>query len=65
MYEAIAVIEFDGRLSPAGESEGHYLCDIKEKALNKWFRTNDNAMPRQIPASAVSKNGYVFLYKRI
>ena len=34
MYEAIAVVEFDGRLSPAGESEGHYLCDIKEKVSN-------------------------------
>ena len=65
MYEAIAVVEFDGRLSPAGESEGHYLCDIKEKASNMWFRTTDNAMPSQLPTSAVSKYGYVILYKRL
>ena len=33
-YEAIAVIEFDGRLSPTGDSAGHYTCDVKEKITN-------------------------------
>ena len=36
-YEAIAVIEFDGRLSPTGESAGHYTCDVKENITNTWY----------------------------
>ena len=63
-YEPISVIEFDGRLSPTGESEGHYTCDIKENIQTKWFRTNDERAPRQIRNSDVSKYGYVVLLKR-
>ena len=65
LYEAISVIEFNGRLSSIGESEGHYICDIKDKASNFWFRTNDAANPTQIESSDVSKYGYVIMYKRV
>ena len=58
------MIEFDGRLSPTGESAGHYTCDVKEKISNMWFRTNDNSDPIQIRTSDVSQLGYVVLYKR-
>ena len=64
-YEAISVIEYKGRLTSTGESQGHYVCDIKDKNTNLWFRTNDNCDPIQISASDVSHNGYVILYKRI
>ena len=29
-YEAIAVVEFAGRLSSSGQSAGHYTCDVKD-----------------------------------
>ena len=64
-YEPISVIEYQGRLSSTGESQGHYICDIKDVNTNCWFRTNDNCDPVQIQSSAVSKNGYVVLFKRI
>ena len=63
-YEAISVIEYNGRLSPTGESEGHYTCDIKENISNIWFKTNDSRDPIQIRVSDVSEHGYVVLYKR-
>ena len=64
MYEAIAVIEFSGRLSQSGQSNGHYTCDIKENISCMWFRTNDNANPVPIREEDVSKFGYVVIYKR-
>ena len=63
-YEAIAVIEYMGRLSQTGESDGHYICDIKESISNKWFRTNDNYTPIPIRTPDVSQNGYVILFRR-
>ena len=63
-YEPISVVEFRGRLHPDGSSEGHYICDIKEKHSSQWFRTNDNNLPFPIRASEVSKLAYVVLYKR-
>ena len=64
MYEAIAVIEYKGTLSSTGESHGHYLCDIKDKKTNSWYKTNDNCDPVKISVSDVSKNGYAIMYKR-
>ena len=58
-YEALSVIEYRGKVSPTGESEGHYLCDIKEKIRNVWFRTNDNSFPVPIDRNDVSQKGYV------
>ena len=64
-YEAISVIEHMGGLSSTGESGGHYICDVKDKASNRWFRTNDDRTPVQIRTSDVSENGYVVLFKRV
>ena len=63
-YEPISVIEYQGVMSPTGVSQGHYICDVKNKSTNRWFRTNDNCEPVQIENSDVSKNGYVILLKR-
>ena len=63
-YEAISVIEYNGRLSPTGESEGHYTCDIKENISKMWFKTNDSVDPIKISVSDVSQLGYVVLFKR-
>ena len=64
-YEAVAVIEFQGTLSRAGVSQGHYICDIKDKESKLWYRTNDNRDPIQISTSEVSKKAYAVLFKRI
>ena len=63
-YEAIAVIEYDGRLLSMGESAGHYTCDIKERISSTWFKTNDDQDPIPIHVSDVSQYGYVVLLKR-
>ena len=63
-YEAISVVEFSGTLQSSGESQGHYICDIKDKSSKSWYRTNDNSRPFQIRLQDVSKYGYVVLYKR-
>ena len=64
-YEAIAVIEYRGSMNITGESQGHYLCDIKDKVTKVWFRTNDNTLPIPISISDVSQYGYIVLFKRV
>ena len=64
-YEAIAAIEYQGTLSRAGVSQGHYICDIKDSSTKLWFRTNDNSNPIQIGASGVSRKPFAVLYKRL
>ena len=64
-YEVIAVIEYRGRLTPSGNSDGHYICDVKDKLTGKWFRTNDNNQPMEIDLQDVSSCGYVILYKKV
>ena len=48
-----------------GESDGHYLCDVKDRSSGAWFRTNDNYDPQQIDEAQVSKFGYVILYRKM
>ena len=64
-YEAVAVIEYQGTLSRAGDSQGHYICDIKNKKRNAWFRTNDDCTPIPIRNSEVSRKPYAVLFKRM
>ena len=71
MYQPISVIEYRGRVTGSSrsgsraDSRGHYTCDVKDISTNSWYRTNDNAIPLEIPVSDVSKQGYVILYKII
>ena len=64
IYEPIAVIEHFGRITDRKRSEGHYICDVKDKKSDKWHRTNDSKMPVMIKISDVTKQGYVVLLKR-
>ena len=59
------MIDFRGRLTNSGESQGHYICDVKDAQTKTWYRTNDNRNPVPIHMKDVSKHGYVVLYKRI
>ena len=63
-YEAVAIIEYKGSVKSTGDSAGHYLCDVKDKSSQKWFRTNDNKNPFNIGLKEVSKHAYVVLYSR-
>ena len=64
-YQLISVIDYKGRVTSIGDSQGHYTCDVQDVKTKFWFRTNDNCTPLQIQNTEVSKNGYVMLYKRI
>ena len=65
-YEPVSVVEFRGSESrTTGESRGHYVCDVKDKHSNLWYRTNDDCLPRLLNMADVSKYGYVILYKRV
>ena len=64
-YEPVAIIEFQGTVAATGESNGHYICDIKERSTGLWFRTNDNYVPKQIGIADVTKNAYVILYRKL
>ena len=59
-YSPICVIEHISY----GKESGHYKADVKNKTLNSWFRTSDNAIPKQIENEEITKEGYIFLYKR-
>ena len=60
----MAVIEFQGTVSSAGNSNGHYICDVKDKLSDGWFRTNDNKIPIPITVNDISQAAYVILYRR-
>ena len=64
-FEAVSIIEFQGSLRSSGESQGHYICDIKDMATNRWFRTNDNSIPIPIDVEDVSKFAYVMMYRKV
>ena len=64
IYEPIAVIEHYGRLNNSRESEGHYICDVRDEKSNKWHRTNDAQIPVMLEMTDVTKQGYVVLFKR-
>ena len=64
-YEAIAVIQHEGDIAKDGETQGHYICDIKWKCSSTWYRTNDNLIPMSISVQDVTKKGVIILYKRI
>ena len=64
-YEPVSIIEYRGRVNAAGQSGGHYICDLKDKKSGMWYRTNDNKDPVQINESKISKSGYVILYRKL
>ena len=63
-FECIGVIEHLGSLGSDGSSAGHYICDIKDRKTDLWFRTNDSNIPSQICVNEVSKIGYAKLFRR-
>ena len=64
-YEPISLIEHRGSVGSTGVSHGHYVCDIKDKSTNNWFRTNDDKLPIQIESKDVSNQPYVILLRKI
>ena len=58
------MIEFRGSINSAGQSQGHYICDVQEQSSKLWFRTNDNSYPLEILKEQVTKQAYVILLKR-
>ena len=58
------MIEFRGSINSAGQSQGHYICDVQEQSSKLWFRTNDNSYPLEILEEQVTKQAYVILLKR-
>ena len=58
------MIEYQGRVTTTGHSDGHYICDVKDVNTKRWFRTNDNCDPVPIEDCDVSNYGYVVLFKR-
>ena len=63
-YESVAAIEYQGMISNTGETQGHYICDIKYPHSQHWYRTNDNSIPIPICLEKVSKKPYVILFKK-
>lgn len=59
-FAPIAVIHHKG-----DARGGHYLADIHDDITKKWIRTSDNNEPKEINFKDVSKEGYIFLYKKI
>ena len=60
------MIEFSGSVnSSGGNSQGHYICDVKDKESSNWFRTNDNRSPVPMERKNISDLPYVVLYKRM
>ena len=52
-------------MTEKGEGQGHYICDIKNKEDQLWYRTNDNHNPVPISINNVTKHPVVVLFKKI
>ena len=52
-------------MSDEGQTQGHYICDLKDIESKVWFRANDNQHPIPISLSNVTKKPVVVLYKKI
>ena len=64
-FEPISLIEHQGFMSEEGQSQGHYICDVKCTETQDWLRTNDNQEPILISLSDVTKKPVVVLYKNV
>ena len=64
-YEPVSIIEFQGSVRSTGQSDGHYVCDVKDRSTGMWIRTNDNNDPQPIELEDVSNFAYVVLYRKI
>ena len=64
-FKAVAIIEHKGEMTDDGDGQGHYICDVRCKETNSWFRTNDNKIPSPISLQNVTKNAVVVLYKKV
>ena len=64
-FEAVAIVEYQGNVRKTGDSAGHYICDIKDRASKQWYRTNDNRTPIPIDVGEVSRFAYVIMYRKI
>ena len=64
IYEATAIVKHEGGMTADGEAQGHYICDVKSKVSEKWFRTNDNQIPVPIFQQNVTKSGIVILFQK-
>ena len=51
-------------MNSIGDSEGHYICYVKEKDSGFWFLTNDNCEPKRVSIKEVSKYGIVVTFKK-
>ena len=60
-YIPIGVIEHTRLLQSSGTSLGHYVCDIKEKRSNFWYRTNADSYPIQIDVTEVFKHAILLV----
>ena len=63
-YEPIACIEFRGTVTSTGQSSGHYICDVKPKFSNEWYRTDDTKTFKLKDENNVTNLSYVTLYRK-
>ena len=63
-FELIAAVEHIGNITSEGADQGHYICDVKYHADKKWYRTDDEKMPKLIEKQKVTKRPYILLYRR-
>ena len=64
-FEPISLIEHKGFISEEGQSQGHYICDVKCTETQEWLRTDDNHEPMSISLSDVTKKPVVVLYRNV
>ena len=63
-FTPIAVIHHSGEVIN-NTSRGHYQADVLDKVSADWVRTSDDEPPSYISKEEISKEGYIYLYKKI
>ena len=64
LFKPIAVIHHSGEVFQ-NSTRGHYQADVLNKTSQQWYRTSDDEAPVRISKEGITKEGYIFLYKRL
>ena len=64
-FKLLGVVHHTGVIDGNNQTFGHYRADVYNKKSGKWFRTSDAETPLELPPNGITKDGYIYLLKKI
>ena len=64
-FKLLGVVHHTGNVDGNNQTFGHYRADVYNKKSGNWFRTSDAQTPIKLPPNGITKDGYIYLLKKI